>query len=366
MATGLGSRVGEGPILADIRTDDVARHARGLRVPGIAGTLFRAERRAEPEREWTMADAEGTGRVNLVASADPADRADAADRTDSTDRSAPGRAGAGAPTEPRRPSGGIARAVRLLDLIVAEGPLRFAELEELSELPKATLHRLLNELAEERLARFDERGLTWSAGFRILEMANRIWTRSDIRHLARDQLLALAALSGETVQIAVLADTHAVVIDHVESVQSVRHSTAVGNRSPVYCSGSGKVLLAWCNARRQREIIGRISFARTAPNTITDRTALLAELARISERGYAVDDEEHYPGTRCIAAPVVDADGGAIAGLSITAPAFRVGIRQLERWRADLLAAAAEISRRLAPHSGAEPAPERGRRRGAH
>ncbi len=274
--------------------------------------------------------------------------------------------GTGAVREPRRPVGGIGRAVRLLDLIVAEGPLRFAELEELSELPKATLHRLLNELAEERLAQFDERGLTWSAGFRILEMANRIWTRSDIRHLARDQLLALAALSGETVQIAVLADTHTVVIDHVESAKSVRHSTAVGNRSPVYCSGSGKVLLAWCTARRQRELIGRISFARTAPNTITDRAALLAELARISERGYAIDDEEHYPGTRCIAAPVVDADGGAIAGLSITAPTFRVGIRQLERWRTDLLGAAAEISRRLAPRSGAEPAPDHGPQRGAH
>ena len=46
-------------------------------------------------------------------------------------------------------------------------------------------------------------------------MANRIWTRSDIRVLARDQLIALNALSGETVQVSVLADTHGVVIDHV-------------------------------------------------------------------------------------------------------------------------------------------------------
>ena len=277
------------------------------------------------------------------------------------------RAGAGeaGAREPRRQSGGIGRAIRLLDLVIAEGPLRFAELEELSELPKATLHRLLNELAEERLVQFDERGLTWSAAFRILEMANRIWTRSDLRHLARDQLLALAALSGETVQISVLADTHTVVIDHVESAASVRHSAAVGNRTPVYCTGSGKVLLAWCEERRQREIVSRLSFARTAPNTITDRAALLAELARVSERGYAIDDEEYYPGTRCIAAPVVDADGAAIAGLSITAPTFRVRLRQLERWRTELLAAAAEISRRLAPRSGggAPGAPPRG---GAH
>ena len=57
---------------------------------------------------------------------------------------------------PRRAAGGgVARAIRLLDLIVSEGPLRFADLLEHSGLPKATLHRLLNELADERLIRLD-------------------------------------------------------------------------------------------------------------------------------------------------------------------------------------------------------------------
>lgn len=245
-----------------------------------------------------------------------------------------------------------ARAIRLLDLIVNEGPLRFAELEELSELPKATLHRLLNELADERLVRLDERALTWSAGYRVLEMANRIWTRSDLRHLARDQLLALAATSGETVQIAVLADTHIVVIDHVESGANVRHSTAVGHRAPVYSTGIGKVMLAWCDTEHRDAIIGRVSFARTSPNTITDVAALRRELATTSERGYAIDDEEHVAGTRCIAAPVVDADGRAIAGVSITAPSFRVSLATLRSWHDPLIAAAAEISRRLAPRTG--------------
>ena len=252
----------------------------------------------------------------------------------------------------RRAGGSVSRAIRVLDLVIGEGPLRFAELEELSGIPKATLHRLLADLAEERLVTMDERALTWSAGFRVLEMANRIWTRSDMRHLARDQLLALAATSGETVQIAVLADTHVVVIDHVESTESVRHSTTVGNRSPVYCNGIGKVLLAWCDAEQQRDILKRTSFARTTPNTITDPVALRRELAHVSERGYAIDDEEHFVGIRCIAAPVVDVDGRAIAGVSITAPCFRVDAAMLESWRVPLIAAAAEISRRLAPRTG--------------
>ena len=107
--------------------------------------------------------------------------------------------------------------------MASNGPLRFAELEELSQIPKATLHRLINELSQERMVQYDTSAMTWSAGYRILEMSNRIWTRSDIRMLTRDQLLALNALSGETVQLAVLADTYVIVIDHVESTRSVRH-----------------------------------------------------------------------------------------------------------------------------------------------
>ncbi len=251
-----------------------------------------------------------------------------------------------------RSSSGLGRAVRLLDLIVAKGPLRFAQIEELADIPKASLHRMLNELAEERLVQFDERVLTWSSGYRILEMANRIWTRSDIRVLARDQLLALNALSGESVQVAVLADTHGVVIDHVESTRSVRHSINVGNREPVYCTGTGKVLLAWCDEEQRDSIISRISFVRFTPNTITDPDALARELSLISKRGYAVDAEERFLGTCCIAAPVVDATGQAVASISITAPAFRTTAADLKLWQGSLVAAAAEVSRRLAPRTG--------------
>ena len=257
-----------------------------------------------------------------------------------------------ATTIPAASSGGIRRAIRLLDLVVSEGPLRFAELLDLSEIPKATLHRLLNDLTEERLIQFDERSHTWSSAYRILEMANRIWTRSDIRVLAQDQLLALNALSGETVQIAVLADTHVIVIDHVESTRSVRHSVSVGSRMPVYCTGTGKVLLAWCDEEQQRDIISRISFSRFTPNTITDKKALLKELSAVSQRGYAIDAEERFLGSHCIAAPVVDSTGKAIAGLSITAPSFRTSEKELISWGRELIAAAAEISRRLAPRTG--------------
>lgn len=246
-------------------------------------------------------------------------------------------------------SGGFARNMRLLDEIVSQGPLRFAELQDRLGVPKASLHRSLTDLQSERLVVFDERSLSYSAGFRILELANQVWARSDLRSLARDQLEKLAALSDETVQLSVLADTHAVYIDSVESTNNVRMSMSIGNKVPVYCTGAGKVLLAACSADEQRDIISRINFAVFTQNTITRTDQLLAELATVRAQGYADDNEEHFVGIRCVAAAITDSGGNPVAAVSITAPTFRVESARVENWRGWLVSATAEISRRLSP-----------------
>jgi DNA-binding IclR family transcriptional regulator len=246
-------------------------------------------------------------------------------------------------------SGGFARSIRLLDEIVSHGPLRFAELQERLSVPKASLHRALHDLQAERLVQFDDRSLTYSAGYRVLELANRVWARSDLRTLASDQLEKLARLSDETVQLSVLADNHAVYIDSVESTNNVRMSMSIGNKVPVYCTGAGKVLLAGCTESEQRDIISRIQFAVFTPNTITRKEQLMAELAAIKARGYADDNEEHFAGIRCVAAAIVDSANSPVAAISITAPTFRTENERIEQWRQWLMTATSEISMRLSP-----------------
>ncbi len=245
--------------------------------------------------------------------------------------------------------GGFSRAIRLLDEITAHGPLRFAELEERLELPKATLHRALNDLIIERLIRFDERSLNYSAGFRVLELANQIWAKSDIRTLARDQLEKLCEISNETVQLSVLADLHTVCIDSIESNNTIRMSMNVGNKVPVYCSAPGKALLAGCTYDEQKSIIGRLPFAEFTSNTITDKKLLLKELETVNSSGVATENEEHFLGINAIAANIVDNAGLAVAAISITAPTFRANDAQFEKWKKALRLSVAGISSRLAP-----------------
>ncbi len=245
--------------------------------------------------------------------------------------------------------GGFSRAIRLLDEITAHGPLRFAELEERLQLPKATLHRALNDLILERLIQFDDRSLNYTAGFRVLELANQIWAKSDIRTLARDQLEKLCEISNETVQLSVLADLHTVYIDSIESSNTIRMSMNVGNKVPVYCSAPGKALLAGCSYEEQKSIISRLAFAEFTSNTITNPQQLLNELETINNDGIAREDEEHFLGIKAIAANIVDNAGIAVASISITAPTFRANDDQFENWKKALRLSVADISSRLAP-----------------
>ncbi len=255
------------------------------------------------------------------------------------------------PQTRRGPTGSLARAMALLDEIARHGPLRFAQIQERSQLPKATLHRALTELQNERLVQFDERSLTYMAGFRVLELANNVWSRSDLRTLARDQLEHLCELSNETVQLSVHSDTHAIYLDSVESDNNIRMSMGVGTSIPLYCTGAGKALLASCPSVQQRDIIDRISFTAFTPNTITDKNRLLDELVSIRQLGFAEDNEEHFIGIRCLAAPVVTCDGHAVAAVSICGPTFRISDDDLKQWHQWLLEATGKISKRVAPTS---------------
>ena len=82
-------------------------------------------------------------------------------------------------------------------------------------------------------------------------------------------------------------------------------------------------------------------------NTITDRDAWRAEIARVQRDGYAVADEEHEAGIRAGGVPVRDASGIAVAALSVTAPAFRASMEHLVGFVPPLTAAAHELALRL-------------------
>ena len=89
-------------------------------------------------------------------------------------------------------------------------------------------------------------------------------------------------------------------------------------------AGIGKALLAYHPPEAVERIVREQGLAAFTPRTITDRERLLAELAAIRARGWAMDDEERTEGMRCIAAPIFNEFREAIAGVSISGPTVRM------------------------------------------
>ncbi|BFM50588.1 IclR family transcriptional regulator [Marinomonas sp. THO17] len=226
-------------------------------------------------------------------------------------------------------------------------PLRFAELVDLSELPKATAHRQLNTLLEHGLVRFDEHKQAYYPGYGLLALAHRTWANLDIRDVAAAPMRDLWSSTQETIHLAVLDDAEVIYIDKLESPKSLRLYSAVGKKGPVYCTGVGKAILAYLPEAKQQDIIHQQNFIRHTEHTLTTPQALEGNLQQIKDTGISLDLEEHEIGIKCVAAPIFNARHQVVAAISVTAPAFRTDDASYETMKGLVKSAADDISKRL-------------------
>ena len=229
-------------------------------------------------------------------------------------------------------TGTLGKAISVLDAVAeAQRPLRFTDLLDLINQPRGTLHRQISNLIAEGLLtqRSDN---CYELGPKLLKLASRAWSGNQFRQIAEPHLAALHEATGETVHLGVLADAEIIYLDKVESRSAVRMHSQVGKASPVYCTGVGKAALSRLADERVAKIAHSISYHRFTPFTLTDAAALIAEIADIRRIGLAFDREEHETGISCVAAPISSFDGSLVAGISVTAPSYRVDMKQLEAW----------------------------------
>lgn len=229
-------------------------------------------------------------------------------------------------------TGTLGKAIGLLDFVCqSDRPLRFTDLLRMTGQPRGSLHRQLRHLVTEGLLDLTAEG-DYAPGLRLLGFAARAWARNSVRKLAEQHMASLHALTGETVHFGVLRQLEIVYLDKLESRQTVRMHSQVGNAAPLYCTGIGKAALSSLEDAALDVLVGHIAFEAFTPSTLSNPQALLADIAQIRERGFAYDLEEHQPGICCVAAAIVTKDRSFVGGVSVTAPAFRVSHAQLTAW----------------------------------
>ena len=110
-----------------------------------------------------------------------------------------------------------------------------------------------------------------------------------------------------------------------------------------YCSSVGKCLLAFSAGISERQF-KNYTFVRYTANTITDQPTLLAELRKVREQGYALDNEEQEIGLTCVGVPILNKRGEAVAAMSISGPTQRLQNHDVALIVQQLKQTSAEIS----------------------
>jgi IclR family acetate operon transcriptional repressor len=241
----------------------------------------------------------------------------------------------------------VEKALKLL-MAVAEQPqpVRLLTISQLASLEKTTTHRLATSLTRFGLLRFDPVDRTYSLGLRLAELGNLAIGQLSLPREAHRYLQELGENTEEIVNLGTFEDGAIVFIDQVQSPQSVVIRARVGTRVPAHCTSSGKVLLAF-GPNHWLERITASPLKAYTPNTIVRPDEFADHLTRVRRLGYAIDDEEHRLGIRCVAAPVLDHTGLAIASISIAGPAFRLTRERIAEIITPLREAAQTLSIRL-------------------
>jgi DNA-binding IclR family transcriptional regulator len=184
-----------------------------------------------------------------------------------------------------------------------------------------------------------------------VELGNLLLNQLDLRKEAEPFLKDLAERTKETVHMVILDRYEVVYIDKVETDQhtsGLRMASRVGLRYPAHSCAVGKVLLADFSEEVLNNFVKEKGLPKRTENTITNFTQLKEHLNLVRGQGYAIDDEENEKGIRCVAAPIRNEAGKAIAAVSISGPAFQVTKKMAqERLKKEVMETALKISQRL-------------------
>lgn len=219
----------------------------------------------------------------------------------------------------------VDRALAILEVLGEdEEGYRLTHLAQRTGLSPSTVHRILTTLERRRFVQFDHGAGTWHIGRTTFSVGAAFVRQRNFVAPALPFLRRLRDQTRETANLGVIDEGEVVVLTQVESREIMRAITRVGGRAPMVSSGMGKATLATYSTEDVTALIRSRGLRKTTSKSIVRRGDLMAELERIRQNGYAVDDEEYAADLRCIAAVVYNHQAEALCAISISGLAERL------------------------------------------
>ncbi|MFB5677142.1 IclR family transcriptional regulator [Paenibacillus terreus] len=219
------------------------------------------------------------------------------------------------------------------------------ELSEELGLYKSVVHRMLSTLEGRGYVSQNPVTKKYSLGLKLFELGMVVARGMNLRTIAQYPLKTLAEQTGETVLLTVVDGQAGVCVEKFESHESIKSTSQLGKRVPLYAGAPTKLLLAYL-PEEEREAIIRAGLSAFSPFTDTDPDRLRESLAKIRGQGYSWTFQEVDMGSVGIAFPVRNHEEQVIASIAVLGPEFRMESK-MERCHSACGAAAEAISRNL-------------------
>ncbi len=239
------------------------------------------------------------------------------------------------------------RGLHLLSLLASEQRSALSELALRAGMPPSTAHRLLTTMQRHGVVEFDEARQEWSIGIETFRMGNAYLKRTNLIEASRDAMRQLMEDTGETANLGIADAGDVVFVSQVETHNPIRAFFRPGTRGHMHASGIGKALLAELSQRETEAILQKKGLPAFSERTLTRPADLFSNLEASRLRGWSLDDEERYIGMRCIASPIFNLHGEAVAGVSVSGPTVRFSENDLPEIGARVRRAAAAITQEI-------------------
>ncbi len=241
----------------------------------------------------------------------------------------------------------LKNALRALKCFTMDEPEKgITEIAGALNLSKSTVHRVMTTLAQEGFVRRDETTHRYRLGLNVLSLGGIIMSNLEIYREGQHLLEEFLNRFDETVHLAVLEDYQTVYVSKLECKHPVQILTHVGRKNPLYCTSSGKAILAYQKRAIIEEVVQR-GLTKYTETTITDSKKLLTELQKIRECGYATSHGEIRDGVYSVAVPVRDYTRDVIGAVTVVGPASRFTEQKIQTFAKQLGTMGKEISSRL-------------------
>lgn len=220
----------------------------------------------------------------------------------------------------------LLKAKNILDAIASsQGGMSLSELDKKLKISKPTIFKILQTLSYCRLVKCkgSNDSKKYFLGSAFLDYGRVAKSTFNIVDFARPYLEKLRNVTNETINLGIEEDNYVILLDKIESKQSIKLVSKIGREMHMYSSAMGKTLLSNYPREKLDDYLSKTTMIKMTENTIVTPNDLKIELKKIKEQGFSLDKVENQEEIFCVGFPLIK--GSQVYGaFSISAPEYRV------------------------------------------